>query len=432
MSFSPLTPRAPGQSLAASDWFRGILPALVLLLMGMILAGSGLNYLGREWTRQFTLLPLARPGGWQKAMVAEGMAAVARRAERAARQVGDPAALVQGASILNRLVGAVGDVQVMEDLRRRSFSLARAALRTSPGLAAAHFHAAKSLAGLGRDTDGMLRHLVQAASLDPRDAAMRRQVGLLYLDLGMKEAAEAQFRAAIDVAPERAMRLFALLESMEEAPSPEEITPATPAGRTVLGLWQERHHLIHAAQEAYHEAIALVAGTHGRMKKRDRRFAFWAYQRLDGSLSRQGRHAEAEVLAASLLSEGPFQNDSEKALLTFREGIALRRQGRIEKSLALIRLAMELDSSNISYPESLGDTLMRLDRHDEAAIAYAGALSTSSRSSGSAKTALRLKYARCLEGLGRRRQALEEIRRVLMADPENENARSLIAGLLHD
>jgi tetratricopeptide (TPR) repeat protein len=405
---------------------------MVVVVAGLVLTAGGALHLSRELPRQASLAPLTRSGGWQRAMVAEGVAPVARKVEQATRRAGTPAALEDGARLLAALSGATGDQEVANALREKAVTFAHAALETSPGRVQAHFVAAAALVELDRDEQLASWHASRAATLDPHRASLRHRLGLLALRQGHESAAADHFRMALMANPGSGPALFDALEAAGGSLDPATLTPETPRAQVALGRWLEQSGHTLEAGLAFETALALADAAGAVDTGPD--LAFWAYRQLQGYYLRQGRWTEVEALAAARLEAELFADTAQEATLHFDRGVALFRGKVYGLALPDLERAVTLRPEAVLYLDHLAGTFSALGRHHEAARAWSEALSVPRRSESDQRreVPMRLKRARSLSAAGRPQEALTEIRRVLMSDPLNAAARQMAQELAYE
>jgi tetratricopeptide (TPR) repeat protein len=365
-------------------------------------------------------------------MVAEGVAAVAARAEQAARQAGTPSALLDGARVLASLSGATGDGEMILQLQRRTLDLATEALRLAPGLAEAHLLAAGALHDLGEDSPRVSRHLERAAALDPHRASLRRRIGFIEARRGRAPEAISHFQVALTAEPASAPVLLDALQSAGLLLNPEELTPETPRARIALGRWYEASGDPEAARRAFDTALALAdssatAAGAGQL-------AFWTYRQVQAHNVRRRDWSRAAALASARMAGRRFDDPGQEAVMLFDRGVALYRQSRYEGCLPDFSRARALSPDTVHYADYLARTLAALGRHDEAAGVWGEALTLPRRTAGDRdrEAPMRISRAQSLSASGARDEALSEIRRILMIDPQNTRARELAQELAYE
>jgi len=412
-----IAPRPAGQRLA-----------LLMGGMGLLLTLFGLGELFGDLPRQTVLRDLTTRGGWQRAMVAEGVHDVALRAEAAALRSGRPAALADGATILASLSTATGDPQVIADLHRRSLALAEVSLHKAPTRARTHLVTGAILAAEDPASARASHHLAHAASLDPNSASLRRRIGLVDLERGRGEQAATHFRVALAGNPALAQPLYELLADLAVELSPDEITPPTPRAEAALGAWLNQNGEFDAAERAFRRGLQVAeTGT-------DHDETLWAYRRLYSYFTSRQRFKEAEDLTVARLATGLHNQPRARALLLYYRGVALMRLKRPQEAVPLLSEATTLRPDTIHYLNFYASALSAADHPGEAASVWqqALALPRQTESERNREIPMRLARAHSLQAAGEPRIALAELRRVLMAEPDHIQARQLAAELAYE
>ncbi|MFQ5718341.1 MAG: tetratricopeptide repeat protein [Acidobacteriota bacterium] len=398
------------------------------VLAGLFLAALGGMHFTTEITRQSILSPLVVPGGWQRAMVADGVSEVASRAEAAARRIGDAAAYRDGAAVLGALAGATGDPELIQNLQQRSLALASLSLSRSPGSARAHLMAGAAMIDLDGDTKTGAWHLARAAALDPNNASLRRRLGAVALAQDWDNEARSHFRAALTVDATLAGDVYEILDLFDTSLDAAAVTPRTVAARIALGRWLQTEHDDPGALAAFRQALILADSRPEPSSSGVRR---WSYQQLIGHLFRQHDWPAAITLTTQRLQARRFAGNEEQALLLYHRGRAQRQAGDHQSALLDLTRAVQLDGEALPYADALATTLAGLGRHNEAARIWAQALARPRWTSREKRWVIpmRLGRARSLIAAHETTPAVEELRLVLQMDPSQKTARRLAKDL---
>lgn len=264
-----------------------------------------------------------------------------------------------------RVLGARADRQRLEGAwasLETAFDARAAEGFVESGLAALRLEAAPTLAA--RTADALLRLAEEDLAAAGPDAALDRLGRLAPIEhlLGSRDRARAS--AA------RGRALAARGDAAEALSAFDEALAADPAAPVRVARWRawaRAHALLLALSTLV--LVALLAAAWRRLPDEiaaaRRRWRLAAAARAE----RSGDHAEAADRLAAHLAEAPAD-----AAAAGRLAEALRRSGQRGRATDAFRRAIDLDPSRPSLRRALAETLLALDRKDEALAAYLGLL----------------------------------------------------------
>jgi hypothetical protein len=154
--------------------------------------------------------------------------------------VGVAAALLAAALAMVLLFGRSNDMaDGVEAFRAGRMGIAeqhfRAVLQRDADNVTARLYLGRILRAQGRQQEAT-EVLRAAAVAAPRDAAVRRELGHLFLDLGRAPQAAQQFRTAVDLDPEEPLGWVGLYQSLQRSgdPAAEELLRRAPAAAQTM------------------------------------------------------------------------------------------------------------------------------------------------------------------------------------------------------
>jgi predicted TPR repeat methyltransferase len=142
-----------------------------------------------------------------------------------------------------------------------------------------------------------------------------------------------------------------------------------------------------------------------------------AYNNLGNVLARLDRPNEAARAYQRVIELDPYNADAHSNL-----GALLRATGNAAEAEPLLRRALELAPDNPDVLHNLGNVLAQLERMNEAADIFARAMELRPYDGRSYQ-----RLGSGLYGLGREQEAVKVFQRWLEADPDNDEARHMVA-----
>lgn len=323
------------------------------------------------------------------ARIALGQALIAASHFDEAERVYAHALRIDAASPL--LLLAIGELKVVTHRAGEAVADFKRALAHRPAWAAAHLGLGNALARLGRHADALASY-ERAAELAPRSAEAHFAAGFALAQLMRNNEAEARYRRALFLRPDFAAawlnlgvllreqgRDLAAQSALERA---VQLRPQLISAWLNLALLERERGKMPEAEKHLHRALGLdpanreilMANCQLCAAQRDQAGA-WAWLRRAQALD-AGPDAAAEA-------QGEIHN---------MEGILLHQEGRFEEAIAAFAQAEEL--GHRAAASNRGNSLLELNRADQALAAHRHAVNLDPQSSGSrynlALTELRL------------------------------------------
>lgn len=264
----------------------------------------------------------------------------------------------------------------------------------------------------------------EALDHEPESSKTHGRVGFLYYSLDRLEDAIHEYELAIRLEPEDHWQYFRLGLAYEAADSLSRAVAILEQGKDIAKSKQDRatlgwylgrayyHQGRHeAAINEFHEAIALRPGYPN------------AYFLLMSSYTRLGRGVEGLAVIQKAVEAYP-----EEGLLHQILGSAYRSLGRPADAVAACRDAVRLNPNNGDAYFGLGQSYAELDSLDLAASCYRAAGRLGVRYIGHAAPHFRLASVHLVQG--HHEDAMKEASRAIEIDPDQGDARALLAALL--
>jgi tetratricopeptide (TPR) repeat protein len=274
------------------------------------------------------------------------------------------------------------------------------------------------------DAEAAYSQLLQQNANDP---VVLVALGDLQVEQGLAAEAVALYQQALDSsadpltaaqAADQLGKAYLRLGQVDRAQGIAEDLlrdqPALDRGYLLLGSIYEAQGDLEAALAIYQQGIS-QAGS-----------ALALQLRLGEIYLRLGQAAEAQAVYEALTKSAPRSVDAFVGLARSHIAQLPDLQAlRTDWAAQALRSALRLNPNATAAHSAQGDLYSALQRPDDAASAYAAALS--SRRSGADDSALRLKLAGAMAAAGRWEEALQEYQRLVIANP-NDVAMAMALG----
>lgn len=210
------------------------------------------------------------------------------------------------------------------------------------------------------DFDRAIATFERAGTLMPADAGVGVYLAQAQLAAGRDEAALATIATGRNTVPESVTFVRLEAAALSKVGRHDEAVAALRPLATAPDAPPELVVALATAQSdagRVEEALATLAAAEGRMTDTP----MLAFQR-GALLERAGRYAEAETAFKAALARDPLHAPT----LNYYGYMLADRNERLDEALSMIQRALGVEPHNPSYVDSLGWTLFRMARYEEA------------------------------------------------------------------